>query len=141
MTIGLTSSAESGRADLVLDSSEPCWHCNAGRFDFFSPTNCVIETFSVALFVLVEGVEQVVHPFFEFFLLVFRQFVESKLEFVTDIGSMDRLVTDDQFDDFSNVGQFVSYPDSRGSKETRVEEEGFKKTLAIFFSRGLPLVR
>ena len=52
---------------------------------------------------------------------------------------MNRLITDNQFDDFRNVGQFVVTEIVEGRKETRVEEEGFKETLATFFSSGLPL--
>ena len=62
-------------------------------FDFFRPTNTVIEAFCVAFFIFIKSIEQVVHPFFEFFLLFFRQFIETKLEFVTNVGSVNRLIT------------------------------------------------
>ena len=40
---------------------------------------------------------------------------------------MHRLITDDQFDDFCNVGKFVVTEIVEWCKETRVEEEGFKE--------------
>ena len=45
---------------------------------------------------------------------------------------MDRLITNDQFDDFRNIGQFVVTEIVEGRKETRVEEEGFKENAGNF---------
>ena len=95
--------------------------------DFFRLSNTVIEALCITFFVLVESVEQVVHPFFEFFLLFFRQFIETELEFISDVGSVNRFITNDQFDDFRNVGQFVVTEIVERCEETRVEEEGFKE--------------
>ena len=49
---------------------------------------------------------------------------------------MDRLVTDNQFDDFRNVGQFVIAKIVEWSKETRIEEEGFKENAGYFLFKG-----
>ena len=45
---------------------------------------------------------------------------------------MNRLITNDQFDDFRNVGQFVVTEIVKRCKETRVEEEGFKENAGNF---------
>ena len=39
--------------------------------DFLCPAHTVIEALCVAFFIFIEGVEQIVHPFFEFFLFFF----------------------------------------------------------------------
>ena len=45
------------------------------------------------------------------------------MEFVTDVGSVNRFITNDQFDDFRNIGKFVITKIVEGCKETRVEED------------------
>ena len=45
---------------------------------------------------------------------------------------MDRLVTDNQLDNLSDVSQFVITKIVERSKETRVEEEGFQENAGYF---------
>ena len=107
--------------------------------DFLCPTHTVIEALCIAFFVFIEGVEQVIHPLSEFFLFFFRQFIETKLELVADIGPVDRFVPNDQLDDFSHVGQLVVSKIVERCEETRVEEEGFKEDAGYFLFKGSPI--
>ena len=97
------------------------------NFDALRPAQLVVDVLRVFHFIIVEFIRQHIDPILHFFLLHFGQLVISDLEFVADIGSVDRFVAQDQFDDLRHVRQFVVAEIPKRCIESRIEKKGLQQ--------------
>ena len=94
----------------------------------------------VFFLVFIELVEEVIHPLTKGVLLFFRKLVKAQLELVADVSAVHRLVTDDELDDFSDIGKLVIAKIIKRGEKARVEKESFEISRCDLFLKSVTVL-